>query len=99
MCLSGALRVEGARSFERESEDGEEALFVFTGAEVAVADVEHAPSRERREGLTLRVWAEHEYGGTPLRDTGLSAQLVKSARLLAAHPDRKISASGKSSQK
>ena len=59
---------------------------------LGVAPVDHAPSLQPGEGLNAAQWAQNEFGGAPLGDKRLSARLVKSAGLLAAHPGRKINA-------
>ena len=63
---------------------------------LGVPQVEHAPALEPGEGLNAAEWAANEFGGAPLGDKRLSARLVKSAGLLAAHPGRKINASSDS---
>ena len=63
---------------------------------LGVPHVEHAPALEPGEGLNAADWAANEFGGAPLGDRRLSARLVKSAGLLAAHPGRKINGSSDS---
>ena len=63
---------------------------------LGVPHIDHAPSLGPGEGLGSGEWARNEFGGAPLGDKRLSARLVRSAGLLAAHPGRKINASSDS---
>ena len=63
---------------------------------LGVPHIDHAPSLGPGEGLGSGEWARNEFGGAPLGDKRLSARLVKSAGLLAAHPGRKINGSSDS---
>ena len=54
--------------------------------------VDHAPALDPCEGLDEADWVENEFGGAPLGHRRLSDRLVKSVRLLAKDPGRKVGA-------
>ncbi|MCY3612218.1 MAG: IS4 family transposase [Gemmatimonadetes bacterium] len=93
----GRTAGRGRQDRKKRREKTVKTVFMYTldgrwRRKLGVPWVDHAPALQPGEGLNAAEWAANEFGDAPLGDKRLSARLVKSAGLLAAHPGRKINA-------